>query len=391
MKTPFRLLVVTSVVAVYCAAPALAQNPVPTGTCVTPTYAGGDGRPHPCTIGSSRSSRGSSSGSYSGPSAADIEAERAREAERKRLEELQRQAELERQRREAEQKRAQEEFLREVQAAAGQLKGVSGGQVGLKGVGDNTPFFGLKGVSPEEAAAHINTSRPDASARDVSTASKQLTCAFSITNSALTRVSNVVAGTGTDADMDEIKYLAGEAINALQGDPVGVQCNSTGALKFTKAPDLKTLTPAYKNALNRMVRDSQQLYDIQQRAAAAQQKLEEAKSRLAELKQQSTSQSRQTSDGSQTTAKSVPSAGDAAVDKAYAEQKAWQQKDQEKINQVYEQQKKMQQQQFDALALLRKAQAEYNAVNSQKVGETKALTEDAKAIAGLESGNAPQK
>lgn len=385
MKPLIRLLAVTSVVAVYCAAPALAQTPVPTGTCA------GGGRPAgPCTPRSSGSSGSSSPGSYSGPSAADIEAERAREAKRKRLEELQRQAELERQRREAEQKRAQEEFLREVQAAAGQLKGVSGDELELKGVGDNTAFFGLKGISPNEAAPHINTSRPDASARDLSTASKQLTCAFSITNYALTHVSNVVAGTGTDADMDEIKYLAGEAVNALQGDPVGVQCNSTGALKFTKAPDLKTLTPAYKNALNRIVRDSQQLYDTQQKAAAAQQKFEEAKRRLAELKQQSTSQSTQTSDGSQTTAKSVPSSGDAAVDKAYAEQKAWQQKDQDKINQVYEQQKKMQQQQFDALALLRKAQAELNAINSQKIGETRAATQDVKQLSVLQSGNVPQ-
>ena len=78
------------------------------------------------------------------------------------------------------------------------------------------------------------------------------------------------------------------------------------------------------------------------------------------------------------------------VDKAYAEQEARQQKDQKKINQLYEEQKKLQQQQIDALAFLRKAQAELNAVNPQKIAETKAATLDVKQLEALEPGNTPQ-
>ena len=60
------------------------------------------------------------------------------------------------------------------------------------------------------------------------------------------------------------------------------------------------------------------------------------------------------------------------------------------MDKAYAKQKKLQQQQFDALALLRKAQAEYNAVNSQKIAATQAATKDMKQLKGLESGIAPQ-
>jgi hypothetical protein len=362
--------------------PSSAQTP--TGMCCCDAH----GHAVRCTARSGNT--GSDSSSYSGPSDAEIEAEHQREAERKRLEELQRQQEIERQRQEAEQERARQEWLAAVKDAAGHLKGVSQGGTGLKGVSGNTAFFGLKGVSPDEAAANINTTSPDRTFRDVSTASKQLTCAADITNYALKHVSSLIAGAGSQADLDEIKYLAGEASNALQGNPIGVQCNSSGALRFTKAPDLKTITPAYKARLDKMIGDSQALYSAEQQASLAQQKIDDAKKRMDDLKAQRGHEAAEKSTDSQSSTKPGSSNGDSTVDKAYAEQRAWQQKDQERINQVYEEQKKLQQQQFDALALLRKAQAEYNAVNSQKVSETKALVQDAKAIGQLESGNALQ-
>lgn len=390
--TRFLFLILSGILALP-AISAQAQEPVSTGICVTPTYAGGDGRPHPCSSGgSSGSSRHTSGGNtYSGPSPAEIEAEREREAEKKRLEKLQQQMEQERLAREAEQKKAQEDFVMAVKKAAGELKGVPHDGSGLKGIsGGNTAFFGLKGVSPNEAAANMKTAGPDRTSRDVSTASKQLTCAADITNYALEHVSSLVSGTGSQADLDEIKYLAGEAANALQGNPIGVQCNSSAALRFSKKPDLKTIAPAYKARLDKMIGDSQALYKAEQQAALVQQKIAETRKQVDELKAQRASPGAQPSTDSPSATKPASAGGDQAVDKAYAEQKAWQQKDREKINQVYEEQKKLQQQQSDALALLRKAQAEYNAVNSQKVSETKALAEDAKAIGELESGNAPQ-
>lgn len=344
--------IVLGLVIVLRTVPASGQTPVPTGRCCCDAH----GHVVPCSGRPSNSSANSSTNS--GPSAADIEAERGREAERRRLEDIQQRMEQERLQREAEQKRAQEEFLTAVRKAASELKGVSHDEMGLKGVGGNDAFFGLKGVSREEGEAQINNSRPDSSPRDVSTASKQLTCAADITNYALKHVSNVVTGIGNNADMDEIKYLAGEAINALQGNPVGVQCNSSGAVRFAKAPDLKAITPLYKSGLDKMVKDSQTLYMTHQRVAAAQQKVADAKKRVDDLKPQGAVRSSQAPDDAKSSPKSASSSGDPAVDKAYAEQKAWQEKDQKNIDQIYEEQKKLQQQQFDALALLRKAQAE---------------------------------
>jgi hypothetical protein len=334
----------------------------------------------------------SSNSTYSGPSDADVRAERER-AERKRAEELQRQMERERLEREAEERRAQAEFQREVDRMKGELKGVSHDDMGLKGVGDNTSFFGLKGVSSSEASAQIKTASPDSSRRDVSTASKQLMCAANITNYALKHALNIVSGSGSSADLDEIKYLSGEATNALQGNPIGVQCDSGGSLVFTRAPDPKAITPAFKRAMDAVVRDSEKLYGVQQQSVEIYKKLADAKNQVedpnsggkdaAPEKQSPTPQSTQQQQAPKST-------GDSAANKAYAEQKAWQQKDQEKVNQVYEQQKKIQQPQFDALAVLRKAQAELNAVNSQKVADTQALTSDVKKVQEALAGNVEQ-
>lgn len=136
-----------------------------------------------------------------------------------------------------------------------------------------------------------------------------------------------------------------------------------------------------------MVRDSQNLYATDQQAAAARQKFDDAKKRTGDLKNQRATQGSQRPDASQASPKPT---GDAAADKSYAERRAWLQKDQANVNQVHEKQKELPQQQFGALALLRKAQAELNAVNSQKISETKAATQDVKQISSLESGNVPQ-
>lgn len=371
-----RIFIVSTIAGLFSVLPVHAQDPtpVPTGIC-----AGGGKAAGPCTPITSVAPD-------SGASTAEIEAARHREAEKKRLEDLQQKMEQERLQREEEQKRAQEEFLKQVSEASRQLKGVSHGELGLKGAGDNNDFFGLKGVSPDAAAATINASRPDDSAHDVGTASKQLTCAADITNYALKHVSNIVAGTGSQSDLDEIKYLAGEAADALQGHPLGVQCNSSGALRFTKVPDLKTVTPAYKAKLDNIVQESQRLYETSRQAAAERQKVDDAKKRVEDLKAQRAVEVAQSSTSSPT----PRATADSDVARAYAEQKAWQQTDQEKINQIYQEQKKLQQEQFDAIALLRKAQAELNAVNSQKLSETRAATSDVKQLEKLESGNAPQ-
>lgn len=94
----------------------------------------------------------SSSPSYSGPSAAEIEAERARKAERQRQADEQRRL-AEEQKREAERKKQEEEdWRRSVDEAAHSLKGVTPNDMALKGVspddttlkGENSDSFALK-------------------------------------------------------------------------------------------------------------------------------------------------------------------------------------------------------------------------------------------------------
>jgi hypothetical protein len=231
---------------------------------------------------------------------------------------------------------------------------------------------------------------PEESSRDVDTASKRLTCAADISSYALNRVSKIVSGAGRQADLDEIKYLAGEATNALEGKPLGVECNSSGALKFAKAPDIDKILPAYKAALDNIVRHSQGLYEMQNRAVSAQKKIDEARKRVEDPKNdQKPKEVPEKTAAAQPGEPAARSTGDSDIAKAYAQQKAWQAKDQDKINQVNEEQKKMQQQQIDALAVLRKAQEELNAVDSQKVSTAKALTQDAREIQQLNSGNLP--
>jgi hypothetical protein len=322
--------------------------------------------------------------SNSGPSAEELE--------RQRAEQLQRQQEQERIRQEAERLRAQREFEDEVRKLSGELKGVSNNDSGLKGVdGGNTAFFGLKGVSPTDASTMIKTAPADRSSRDVSTASKRLTCATDITNSALKHVTKIVSGTGSQADLDEIKYLAGEGTNALQGNALGVQCNSNASLTFTRALDLPHIAAAYKTAMDRVVKDSGTLYQLQQQAESVQQNVDEAKKQVDELKSQKTVQA-QRPPASQTPPNPAKSTGDPVVDKAYAQQKAWQQQDQEKINQVIAEQKKLQQEKpaCPPCALLKKVQAEQNAFNSQKVNATRALTDDVKKTEDIVAGNVPQ-
>jgi hypothetical protein len=105
------------------------------------------------TGGSSGRSSNSSSSYDSGAAAAAAEAERQRqaeaEAERKRQEDELRRQEEERQKREAEERRRQqEEFERKKQEALDSMKGLGGGEPGLKGGSDS---LGLKDLSDSDS------------------------------------------------------------------------------------------------------------------------------------------------------------------------------------------------------------------------------------------------
>lgn len=326
-------------------------TPVDTGTCVLGTDQGGDGRAHPC----SDFNRGSSSrNTYSGPSAADIEAEHAREAERERLAGAQQRV-ADEQRREAEKKKQDDaEWKQGVAEAVGSLKGVSPDNMEIKGASSGT--FGLKGVSPDEAASNsvfgIKARAPDNYSRDVSSAWKQLHCANELAGYALSDLHKIETGDADARELDEIKYLAGEANKALNGNPVGVQCSAAPAMPTVKGFDPQQVAPIEKKLLTRTVQDAENIVTSREKVEGLQQKLDELKAQKASFETQgSKSAAKQTNPASPSQSGQSPSLS----------------VDQQHINQVYQQQKENEKKKSDYLALLRETQRALNEANSQRV------------------------
>ncbi len=319
---------------------------VPTGNCCC------DAAGH--TVRCSARSSGSSGGStYSGLSDAEIKAEHDRELERQRLADEQRKL-VEEQQREAEQeKRQEEEWKQSVAEAAASLKGVSNDNMVLKGTTDNT--FGLKGVSPEEAAASslygIKARAPDNYSRDVSTAWKQVHCAAELTNYAVADLEKIETGAADDRELDEIKYLAGEASNSLHGNPVGVQCSAAPPMPSVKAADPAQLAPIMDKLLTRTVQDAETIVTSRQKAEVLQQKIADLNAQRSALKAQPPAAAKK--EPAAQRAKPAPGSSLSA--------------DQQHINDVYQQQKENEKKKTDYLALLLETQRALNDVNSQKI------------------------
>lgn len=184
----------------------------------------------PCASGGSGGSGGSRRTPPRGPSPAEVEAERearlkAEEAERearRRAEEAAEAAREEDARKqaayEAEQKRQQEEqarFILDRDAAAAALKTPIGRTVTPNSDGLKSPLvdLGLKAPATDQ--------------RDLQGAQaawKQLNCAAAISQGAFAAL-KLQSRTTTDLpQFEDFKYLAGEAINALNGAPRGVAC-----------------------------------------------------------------------------------------------------------------------------------------------------------------------
>lgn len=293
----------------------------------------------------------------------------------------------------AKKKQEQEAFQAQAKDAASKLKGVSPDTLHLKG--GNTAFFGLKGISPSDASTAIKTNPPDKSDRDVSTAEKQLLCAADISKRVFTHALNLANGIGNKDDLDEIKYLAGEAANALQGQSVGVQCNSSGSLTFTKTADPRTITPMYKAALDIVVRDSEKLYFLQQHAGTARQNAERAAKAADEAKKRSigSAQPAPASNQNSKTTQPPQQNRDADIAKIFAQQKENERQKRAEVDQVIAGQQKLQKDQpaCPECELLKKAQAELNAANAKKADAIKAVTTDVNNAEGVIPGKAPQK
>lgn len=289
----------------------------------------------------------------------DYEAERQRPAEIER----QRQRELEQQRlREQEEarRRREEEFIRQRDEAVRSLRGVTPTDPGLRGVEtiqDRTsPLFGLKGVGD----TGIRDIKPDRSPRDVSTAWRQLHCAAEITGYAL---ASAKPRDGRVVDLNEVRYLADEAIRALNGERLGVQCSSNVPPSPREQLDVGRLVPFYQTLLGATVREAEKLKDADQRLPEVRRKEEETRQRVEALRTQSGKppESRKPSE------QDKPSrTKDDPIAKAYEQQKAFQEQERKRIEEVYKKQKEIQSAMEEAMAALREAQRALNEVNAKK-------------------------
>ena len=188
------------------------------GQCVTITCF--DGSVHDCDfdcrtlIPSSGSGEKKSTPSYDTTPDYDWEADRAarrqaerrrREAERKmRLKEDKEDAEREDSRRKEE---AQKKFLNEKARALDSMKGARSDELELKG---GTPFFGVKD-SPGDTLKTLGPVKGR-----MTTAWKQLHCGSSISGFAIEAA--------TKGDIEEVRFLGAQALNALIGAPIRVEC-----------------------------------------------------------------------------------------------------------------------------------------------------------------------
>lgn len=343
---------------VCCAAPARAQTEVER-MC-------GDGSYHPagfnctaylCSNGWAQSHGlgyrcGSSGGAPSGPSAAEIEAERERAAERKRLADLadadRKQQQLDAERRQ----REHDEWMRSLNDAVGSLKGVSTDDMGLKGVGGQTDFFGLKGVSPDEASSMIKTGEPEGSPHSVTGAWQQLHCAAELAGDAIADLSKIETGAADARELDEIKFVAGQASAVMNGGTVTVECAPAPPMNVhLTSSDIERQTPIMDGLLKRAVHDAQTYVESTQRADGLRQQLDTLKAqRAAPAAQQPISS---------------PAAAPAPTPQTSPgfSQSA----DQQKINTAIQQQKAYQKSHEDYYALLRETQRALNDANSQKI------------------------
>ena len=291
-----------------------------------------------------------------GPPSDTAEQERARqrtlEDERQRAEEQRRRdteeaARLQRQRETDEAARKQQDFIRELDAASKLLKGAntihdhSSRTFGLKGVGDT----GIKDV------------RPDRDLRDVSTAWKQLHCSRELASYAL----KAARKTGGQVDLAEVRYLANEALNALNGVQLGVKCSD-------KVPPLPRVgadrsivdgrKPEYEAMLRDVVLQAERIDSANRELPGLATRATDAKERVERLRQGASAPPVSGMAGS--------SRDTERIKEATIEQREHQKKDQQRINEVLKLQKERESAMAEALAALREAQALINRHSTEK-------------------------
>jgi DNA repair exonuclease SbcCD ATPase subunit len=167
-----------------------------------------------------------SGGGYQAPAIDWQRQERIRREQERVRRELERQQKLRRQLHEAEEEamrreiESKEKFNIEKNEALNSLKGTGGGTLSIKGSG-MSKTLGIK------AAPDVELKTPAAGTRRITKAWKQLHCGSSISGYAMSKAN---PKEGELVDVDEVRYLTGQAEKALAGEKIGVQCPEVPAL-----------------------------------------------------------------------------------------------------------------------------------------------------------------
>ena len=176
----------------------------------------------------------------SGPSQWELEQQRRAEEERRHREaEAQHRKEVEEANRRASEE-AGLEFENDKQEALNSLKGITGGELQIKG---GTAFFGIKG-NPDIVT--LKTAGPATSV--MPTAWKQLNAAATLAGSALAKLPQNGADI-READIEEVRYLCNQASKALAGERLNVVVPDAPAMPKRSTALQPALTEFYRNAI----------------------------------------------------------------------------------------------------------------------------------------------
>jgi hypothetical protein len=246
-----------------------------------------------CTAGprgASFSGRCSGSDDYKPPPPGSQQPSNNWELDRQRQEEQnRREAEEKKRLQEEEEKRLQEEarkkFEEDKKSTLESLKGFDSGSLTIK---SGTDIFGIKG-NPE-----VTLKKPESESMPVTGAWRQLHCAGYISGFALKAA---YPKDRREVDIEEVHYLAEQALNALSGAPVGVECPQAppppkpyGQKKLIPtSPEVKfyqTLLRATEKQGERVAKAEKQIIQAKAKKQELQGEIKEKKEKVARLQEE---------------------------------------------------------------------------------------------------------
>lgn len=175
-------------------------------------------------------------------------------------------------------------------------------------------------------------------------------CAAEFAGDAVADLKRIESGEAGPSELDEIHFVAGQASAVMHGGPVTVECSPAPAIDLSRGPDPSQEMPIIDGILKRTVHDADTYVAAQQKADALRQKLDALRAQNA----------------APATHKPASAPNPAATPSpAPTAQNPPLSADQQRINEVYQQQKKNERP--DYYALLRETQRALNEANSQKV------------------------